>query len=543
MDTPKKRAFSLQKPAEHVMRLGRRIWVLTDIRRPETWLSTLVSLLLRLGTLALIVLLIVLLWRLIRSDGYVIDAFTVPKALDEAGFQGPVVARMTQDEFVRVKDIAASIKADSVQMQNDDTPELNVAVMGFGVSLRNIAFQLRELFGRPNKTIRGEITLADSSLSMTLRMTDFQPLVLSASLRQGMRPALQKLLRQAGEHILGNYDPYRLAIYYNREMRLEEGIRVVGDMLVRRPEERHWAYLAWGALLEGKGEKEEAFKKFELSVAAKPDFALPWMRQAWTLQKLERIEEAIPKAERAIELAPAEPSYWNSYAGMLNTVKRYDEADRAWARVSELAGWSQGWQMNWAEAKLERGDAEGGKKILQELMDKTESDLVKASARAFIAFADNDMRAASEAIKEAAALDPNSGFVIRMAQRAYMMEGNPAKAVELGTRIRFNSQNLEQKQGILNFNAMAFNAMGQHDSAFAQVRRAIMVDSTIGYPYSTLAETYAFVGRKDLFYHYLEVAFQKGMGRDGFSPEDEPYRRFKGDRRFQALLEKYGTAR
>ncbi|MBL7804433.1 MAG: tetratricopeptide repeat protein [Saprospiraceae bacterium] len=539
MNATPKRRLSLREPARRMLQFGRQILVLTDIRRPESWLGTLVSLLLRIGTLSLIVFAAILIWRLLRSDGYVIEAFTVPKTLEEAGFQGQVLARMAQDEFLKVKEIAASVKADSVNMQGDEMPELNVAVMGFGVSLRSVAFQLRELFGRPNNVIRGEVTLADSTLSLTLRMTGFQPVVFYEKINDGLRPALNRLLRRAGEQALGNYDPYRLAIYYNRQMRIEEGIKVVGDMLVRRPQEAHWAYLAWGALLEDQGKYEEAMQKFEHSARIKPDFALPWMRQAWCFQKQGNNAEAINKAQKALELAPNEAMYWNACANMFNQEKRYDEADRAYSKVTELVGWTDGWQINWAEAKLNRGDMEGGKQLLREVIEKSDVELTRTLARAFICFVDEDYEGATKAVFEAAALDPNNGFAVRSAQQACLRQGDYQRAIQLGTSIRFNSENAEQKQMILNLTSMGFNLSGQQDSAIVYAQRAILADSTVGFPYATLAEVYAMKGQNELFFFYLEKAFQKGMKASAISSQEEPYGRFAQNRRFRNLLEKY----
>ncbi|HNE28417.1 MAG TPA: tetratricopeptide repeat protein [Saprospiraceae bacterium] len=536
--TPKHR-FSLREPARRILQFGRQILVLTDIRRPENWLGTLVSLLLRLGTLSLIVFAVVLIWRLMKSDGYVIEAFTVPKVLEEAGFQGPVLARMAQDEFLKVKEIAASVKADSVNLQGDEAPELNVAVMGFGVSLRSVAFQLRELFGRPNNIIRGEVTLADSTLALTLRMTGFQPVMLFEKTADGLRPALNRLLRRAGEQALGNYDPYRLAIYLNRQQRQEEGIRVVGNMLGNRPQEAHWAYMAWGVLLEDQGKFDEALEKYEAALRFKPDFPLPWMRQAWLLQRTNRTPEALVKVEKALELLPGEPSYWNTYGNMLNQQKRYEEADRAFSKVSELTGPGTGWQINWAEAKLNRGDVEGGKQLLRQVMDHSSDEQTRTLARAFLAFVNDDQETASKAMLEAAALDPNNGIAVRTAQQACLLNRDYQRAIRLGTGIRFDSENSEQKQMILNLTSMAFYLTGQYDSAFVYANRAILVDSTAGYPYATLAEVHAMKGEHDDFFRYLEKAFQKGMRVTAIAGQEEPYDRYANSRRYRLLIAKY----
>ncbi len=292
-------------------------------------------------------------------------------------------------------------------------------------------------------------------------------------------------------------------------------------------------------MLEDQGKYEEAMQKFEHSARIKPDFALPWMRQAWCFQKQGNNAEAINKAQKALELAPNEAMYWNACANMLNQEKRYDEADRAYSRVTELVGWTDGWQINWAEAKLNRGDVEGGKQLLREVIEKSDVELTRTLARAFISLVEGDYETATKAVFEAAALDPNNGFAVRSAQQACLQKGDYQRAIQLGTSIRFNSENAEQKQMILNLTSMGFNLSGQQDSAIVYAQRAILADSTVGFPYATLAEAYAMKGQNELFFFYLEKAFQKGMKASAINGQEEPYGRFAQNRRYRKLLEKY----
>lgn len=60
-------------------------------------IQELASALMKVGTLALVVILIVWLWRSIHNEGYVIEPFNVPKHLMESGYDGVVVARKIQD--------------------------------------------------------------------------------------------------------------------------------------------------------------------------------------------------------------------------------------------------------------------------------------------------------------------------------------------------------------------------------------------------------------------------------------------------------------
>jgi len=86
---------------------------------------------------------------------------------------------------------------------------------------------------------------------------------------------------------------------------------------------------------------------------------------------------------------------------------------------------------------------------------------------------------------------------------------------------------------------MAYNQLGQHDAAFDVIRSAIAIDPVQGYPYSSLAETFAYIGQVDSFYHYLEHSFELGMSTAAIKVEVPPYRNFADTPRFDKLLQKY----
>lgn len=538
------RSSSIRKVGNVAYKAGQQGWRWFDLQRWENKLNTLVSLLLRIGALLLIVALGVLLYRIFHYDGYTIESFNVPENLTKNGYEGTVVARLIQDEYLMIKQEAASIKTDSVKTSGgDEQPELNVAVMGLGISLRSIGFHLRELLGRHNNIIRGEITYADSLYSLTLRMTGFAPQTFSTAASQGHRQAILQLIHKAGEAVLGKTDPYRLAIYYDRKRQFEEGKAVVRRMLTERPTERHWAFVAWGALLEDQGYFEEALAKFQAASDAKSDFALPWMRQAWCLQRQGKMEASLPKIEKALTLAPSEPSYWTSYGFTLMALKRNKEADQAFTHLMELVPDQWEWAINWAEGKMKGGDMEGAKKITHQVIEKSKTDLGKALARTYLAYLEHDSVSLVKHSLEAIDLDPNNGFAVQAAVHALLHAKAYDKAIAIVTGVQPTSQNAPQMQAIYNSTAMAYNALGRHDSAFAFVQRSIAINPSAAYPYSTLAESYAFVGEVDRFYETLEKAFQMGFLTQMITPADEPYSRFVKDPRYIALIHKYSTPR
>ena len=98
----------------------------------------------------------------------------------------------------------------------------------------------------------------------------------------------------------------------------------------------------------------------------------------------------------------------------------------------------------------------------------------------------------------------------------------------------------ENYQNALNLTAMAYNMLGEHALAMDKARAAVALDTLQGYPYTTVAETFAFTGEVDSFYHYMEVAFQKGFKASNINASEPPYKTLAQEPRYRALVERYG---
>lgn len=533
----------LYRFSQSVRNTGASIARIFNLKKSEDWLATFTSLLLRLGAILLLCGLLIFLWRILSYQGYTIQQFNVPKNLTEQGFDEVVVARKLEDHYLLIKNEAVSIKEDSIQAVGDEQqPELNVDVLGVGFSLRSIGFYLRDLLGRKNNIIKGEITSADDTLILTLRMSGFAPEAMAEPLAQGTNQAVSKLLTQAAELILGKTDPYRLAVYYNHQEAYSKAIEVAKQMLVNRPTEMHWAYLAWGMQLEDQRLYEDAMNKFELSLLAHPDFPLAWVHKSFCLQYLNRHDEAIEALGKLNQLKPDEPSYWNYYANALSNAERYEESDQAYQRADELDPEYAGWLFNWADRKIGRQQIAEAKEILGKAMIKAEKNndfLNLVKAKIYIAFLDQDLAAIEEYAKLILSLEPDNAFTIQSLTSAYFGTGNYEAAIETGKLIIPLKKVQGQKQRVLNQIAMASNFIGNPDSAMAYVQQAIAVDTTVGYPYSTLAETYHYLGDRARFLYFLELSFKKGMSTSAIRQTDQPYQEFWEEPDFQALLKKY----
>ena len=106
--------------------------------------------------------------------------------------------------------------------------------------------------------------------------------------------------------------------------------------------------------------------------------------------------------------------------------------------------------------------------------------------------------------------------------------------------LRFNlNQYYDQQMMLYNLQAMSYNNIGKHDSAFAVIQRTIALNPEMSLPYTTLAETYAFQGNTEAFYSNLEKALKLGFQTRFLDLKEEPYRRFANTPRFKKLMENY----
>ena len=512
-----------------------------QLERWATALDRLATIALKLGTLFLIIVAIVLVSRIFQDQGYVMDAFSVPLHLEESGYKGEVVARRIQDEVELLKELASSVKEDSLQLAGNQQPDLNVAVMGIGVSLRSITYHLRDMFGRPNHLIQGEVTRLDDEYTLILRMTGYPTHSASVKVGEsGEKAALDSLMRRGAELIITNTDPYRLAVVKYRQKKYDEALELVRVILRSRPQEAHWAYLAWGSILDEQGKYELALEKFEKSARAKPDFPLAYVRQAWSLERLGRKEESLEAMRNSIELDPNDVSRWRTYGWALHRAGEYEKADSAFEQMTILAPDDPDVWSTWADSKVTRGAVNEALEIVDRAEKMAGENAQGYMIRALACLARKDTVQALRHASAAFEMDPTVPWVAAALMRGNYYMDNYEEVVRTFQKAEPYLAGSENHQNALNLAAMAHNILGEHALAMDKARAAISLDTLQGYPYTTLAETFAFTGKVDSFYHYLEVAFEKGFKPGGINESQPPYKSLAETARYRELVERYG---
>ena len=66
--------------------------------------------------------------------------------------------------------------------------------------------------------------------------------------------------------------------------------------------------------MERQGKYEAAAKKFRRVTEIKPDFDLVFIKLAWSLNCLEREDEAEKMIQKALDINPTNSDHWTSYA-------------------------------------------------------------------------------------------------------------------------------------------------------------------------------------------------------------------------------------
>ncbi|MBL7826237.1 MAG: tetratricopeptide repeat protein [Saprospiraceae bacterium] len=524
--------------------MPRQIWQKMDPKKADSWLAAVMGVLLRSAGILLLIFAALIIWRMLKNQGYVLEAFSVPKALDEAGFSGRVAAIRLQDAIQQLKTEAASVKKDELNVgNNDDNAAMNVQVMGVEISLNSIAYQLRHLLGRKQKRIVGEFVSSGNQLSLLLRMTDYPNVRFETPFETGKEEqASQYLLALAAEKIIERNDPYRLAVYYYRRKKYGESIDLARIILRERPQERTWAYHIWANILSEQGRFEEALEKYQQVLQIDSNFSISQSQMAHTLLLMKRTEEALPLLEKAMSLNADNPDGWLTLGWHYATLGEMEKSDQAFSKAIPVAArWgkeSVAWQ-SWISSKMEHNDLVAAQKLAEKALATVTETSDGYVTRSIVYLLQKDTLKAFENVQKALDLDPSNPMAANLYGRALFMNKRYDQLTHFVRDFRWPAYMLQVKTQLTNLSAMAHNYAGRHDSALAVVQRGIAMDTTFGLPYTTLAETYAFQGKTNLFYTALEKAFKLGVSPDQINWQAKPYADFRDSRRLLRLKEQF----
>lgn len=502
----------------------------------------------RLAVGLIVVVLLLFIYRGFKDENYAIKAFLVPKEFNDAGYSGLVVANKLFDEVSAIEAFVASQKADPLNIQSEIKPDLNLDVMGFGLSVNSTIYYLKDLMGKENRFISGELTDLNDHLSLTLRLTGHSPKVLTSSYQEDHKQeAFEEVMHQGAMAMMKLLDPYRLAVYHYKKGEENLSMDLIREIIKGKPEEAAWGYLAWGNLLNQQGKPDKANEKFKKATEISSQFLLAYANWAWSTFREQKYMEAIPLFEKAAKLNPQNSSYFNGLALCYNNLEKYDKADFYYSKAVETQPEVIWWYGNWASFKFSvLKDTLAAIAIMERAKENIpESDDFYISRTAYY-FYQNEMDSALIMIEKALEINPqNITALDQMSHALYQNNKDYAGAKQLMKRkinvIQANPRSVEasnyQLQSAFNFMAMMEYNLEEFDSALVHVQKAIQYDTKIAFPYSTLAEIHGFKGETEAFYQAIEKAVDRGFNFEPYL-DQEPYKRFVKDQKFLQLIGK-----
>jgi tetratricopeptide (TPR) repeat protein len=198
--------------------------------------------------LAIALALAVMAWRAHEDHGVSIAAFSVPPDFAQRGLTGQVVASEVLDRLAEFQSRTVTARPASTYA-NDWGGDIKVEIPETGVSIGELSRYLREWLGSETR-ISGEIVRTPQGLAVTARAGDAP-----GRRFEGLETDIDKLVGQTAEAIYAQTQPYRHAVYLASHGRPDEALTAYQRLAATgAPEDRPWAYAAWAALLQVRGD-------------------------------------------------------------------------------------------------------------------------------------------------------------------------------------------------------------------------------------------------------------------------------------------------
>lgn len=510
-----------------------------------TLFSGLSTFVVRFALLCLFGFLLVVIYRGLNEKGYKLQSFQVPIELEKAGYNGQVLAMMIQERVDELKGIANSRRVDSLELNVDLRPDLNLDVMGVGLSASSMTYHLRELLGRTSNTIGGSLTNLEGVMTLNMRMTGYESSTMEVSYNTGeSRAAIQDIIDKGAKYVLSKIDPYRLAICYDRfgeSDKAEEWIRYI---IRTRPQDRKWAYHLWARLKSEKGDKERSYMYYRKAIAEDENFVLPYRALAWSAYSDKDYETALPLFLKALEINPDEKSMDTGAAFCYRELGKLEEAGRHYEDYlkkypEDLYGYG-----NYSDFLMRyENDTIGATKVWQDASEAIEESGDYYLALGAYQVSKGDSMAAMQSGLQALDLEPNNVAVLTQMSQVYAEELKDYKeAIRLSKRLvsvldegQYDSW---MRMNAYNRLALAEYEIGAYDDAITHAKMAIEVMPENPFPWSTLAEAYLLKGDVDEFYSAIGKAIAFGFEIEKYL-ETKPYNILKNRSKIMAMRAQY----
>lgn len=484
-----------------------------------------------------------LLYRSINNDQYVLQPFQVPASFEANGNNGVVITRKIQDKVRYIKKFVSSKKKDAKQIEKDVRPDLEIGIMGLGLSFNTLTYHMKSLLGRENKSITGELTDLDEKMTLSVRMTGFEPSTFEFVYQDDRNIALDYLIEEVAKKILQQTDPYLLGIYYTYMQEYTKSLQVFVNMIAEGKEEK-WAYMGWANLLSIQRKPIQSGEKLKRALEIDPDFMLPRQALPLNYHALKEYEQSEEAYMDLLTLDPTNSKGWDGLAKLYRAQKKTKQAISAHDKAIQHEPKVLKWYKNKAEYLFyDLKDTIGAATLFQTIGQNFKDGEDKFYALSSFYQMMNKQDSFQLYTDQLLEINPQNDIALFQVIFFYWQKKDFAKALKYTENVRSiqlgkRSNQTYTKQYALNYLAMCQYQEGNVEAALKLTKEAINIDPNIAFIYTTLAETYSLMGQTDQFYKALEIAGQKGYDLSLLLKE-EVYQSYIHQAKFKALIKKY----
>jgi tetratricopeptide (TPR) repeat protein len=292
---------------EHALRLAHLRHQLSEenVRRFGLRLRVSFQLFIVLAAIVIVISAVIMVRDAVTSRNVVIEPFDTPPTLASDGLNGKVLASGLLDVLTRIQ-AATRSSAEHRSLSNGWTNDIAVEVPETGITIGQLERILKIRFGH-DQHIDGELMRTSTGeLALTVRGTG----ILSRTFA-GEAPALDTLLREAGEYIYGQSQPGLWANYLFNTGRYDDAIRFCqASYATASPGERPYVLNYWADAIAGKGgagANREALLLWQETVRLKPDFWIGYHNIQAALGGLGDEEGLVRAGKQMMKIAGGRP--------------------------------------------------------------------------------------------------------------------------------------------------------------------------------------------------------------------------------------------
>jgi tetratricopeptide (TPR) repeat protein len=238
----------------------------------------------------------------------VFEPISIPKELSDRGFTGEATAKQIVDELTILWNNAATSKRlGVVGTTGPETVTPKIEVPGIGISIDTIVYYLRDLLGRADTKISGEITIEEKKPDTTGKANQTSSPRFNLRLRivdQGFvyletEPTddLHVLFKRAALPLMEQIDPYIAGLTYRRQKDFIPATRMAEIQLrTGTIEDQQWAHNLLASIAEEQNRMDIAKDEYKNLSARFPNFPLSQYNLGHLLHTQGNYQESIQAA-------------------------------------------------------------------------------------------------------------------------------------------------------------------------------------------------------------------------------------------------------